>query len=83
MFVKGFNEKHDFKINSAPISYDDLQMAYLRLLEGKKDTEIFDVNEGDKRERRYMYFMTEYIQTGDSKNESTMLPTGRTFPKID
>ncbi|MFQ8901895.1 MAG: hypothetical protein ACLR7D_08430 [Lachnospira eligens] len=34
LFVKGKNESHDYTVSEAPISYDDLQEAFSRLLDG-------------------------------------------------
>lgn len=86
LMVKGINEKHEMHVSDAPISYDDLQTAYMRLLDGESSDRIFDWQEGDKRERRFlMYtylkedFMTEYVQTGEASDITTIYPTGREF----
>lgn len=84
--VKGIDEKHDMYTSMAPISYEDLQEAYVRLLDGKNSTEIFDWKEGDQRERRYLFYyylkedhMVEYMINGDAGDESSLVPTGREF----
>jgi hypothetical protein len=87
LFVKGFDEQHnEMTISSAPISHEDYQQAYVRLLDGADSSQVFDWKDGDYRERRYLYFylwdmnnMDEYIQTGYAGDESTMIPTGVTF----
>lgn len=86
LLAKGFGESHDFTIDSAPISYTDLQTAFSRLLDGKGSSELFDWHEGDTRERRFLdYFvpndpLTEYIQYGEAGDRSTFLPTGVVYP---
>lgn len=86
--VKGINEKHEMSISEAPISYEDLQEAYARLMAGKDSSGIFDWNEGDQRERRYLWFqylkednMIEYMQTGEACDPDTMYKTGREFKR--
>lgn len=81
--IKGRNEHHSLQISNAPISYEDLQEAYLRLLEGSAGDQIFDYQEGDQRDRRFLcYFyeaedhMAEHIQTGDAADSSTMIFSG-------
>ena len=43
LLIKGRNEHHDtMQISQAPISFEDLQEAYTRLLDGKQSTAAFD-----------------------------------------
>ncbi len=84
--VKGINEKHDLYVSNAPVSFTDLQEAFMRLLNGSNSTEIFDWNESDQRERRYLFYiyldddhMVEFIQTDKADNMDTMVPTGKEF----
>lgn len=86
LFVKGVNEKHDMAVNEAPVSFDDLQDAYVKLLDGSKSDEIFPYKEGDERERRYIVYalrdkehMYEYIQTGHASDLSTLVSTGEIY----
>lgn len=89
LFIKGLNESHEVQVSGAPVSYDDLQTAYDRLLAGALSDEVFDWQEGDQRERRYLLYnfrgtpgqehMIEYMQTGYAGDEDTMIPTGRVF----
>lgn len=88
LMIKGRNEHHDMQISQAPISYDYLQSAYMRLLDGAKGDEVFDWKEGDKRDRRFLFYwyldedhMTEYIQTGEASDLTTMVPTGVEFKR--
>jgi hypothetical protein len=84
LFVKGIEEQHDeMAVSGAPISHEDYQEAYIRLLDGAESADVFDWNEGDYRERRYLLFsnwneesIDEYIQTGDAKDEESMVVTG-------
>lgn len=88
LMVKGFQEKHDFQISHAPISYDDMMTAYQRLLQGNPGGDIFDAREGQSRERRYLLYhfpdysvLTEYIQYGKAHDTSAMKLTGRVYER--
>lgn len=88
LFVKGKNEKHEMKRDDAPISYDDLQDAYVKLLDGAVGDEVFPYKEGDERERRYLLYairdkdhLFEYIQTGHASDSSTMIKTGNSYTR--
>ena len=89
LLVKGRNEHHDtMQISEAPISYEDLQTAYVRLLDGMQSDAVFDWKEGDARERRFLEYtpgnekhMVEYLQTGHAQDMTTMVPTGREFDR--
>lgn len=84
MLVKGIGETHsEMQTDSAPISFEDLQEAYQRLLDGKNSSEIFDWKEGDYRERRcilYYYldenYMREFIATGNAGDVDSICETG-------
>ena len=82
LFIKGLNEHHKMKKDDSPVSYDDLQEAYARLLDGKKNEELFDYHEGDYRERRFLFqdddnnpleIMEEYVQKGHAGNWDTLI----------
>lgn len=85
--VKGFGEKHDtMQISQAPVSFEDLQEAYARLLDGAESDAAFDWKEGDVRERRFLKYsfldedhMQEYMQTGYAFDRDTMMATGREY----
>ncbi len=85
--VKGRGETHDaMQTSQIPVAYEDLPGAYERLMDGEGSNEIFDWQENDSRERRFLYYefnkegiMTEYIQTGHAQDMTTMVPTGREF----
>ena len=87
LMVKGFNEHHDLSISAAPVSYDDLQTAYVRLLDGSSSVQAFDAKEGDTRERRFLYHrfahmenLTEYIlRNGTADDDNALEETGRVY----
>lgn len=86
LFIKGKNESHDYTVSEAPISYDDLQEAYSRLIDGATGEDVFDYKEGDERQRRYLYFeyeheeiLEEYFQEGYAGDLDTLKASGRKF----
>ena len=87
LLIKGRGEHHDtMKTSQAPVSYVDLQQAYVRLMDGAESTDAFDWREGDVRERRFLMDsmgqsgeIVEYTQTGYAQDLTTMIPTGRIF----
>lgn len=87
LLIKGREEHHDtMEISQAPTSYVDLQEAYVRLMDGAESNEVFDWQEGDTRDRRFLmdYLgqtgeIVEYIQHGYAQDMTTMEPTGRTW----
>lgn len=86
LLMKGVDEHHYYQVSNAPVSFEDLQEAYSRLLDGKASTECFDVQEGDQRDRRFLFYyfeqdehMTEYIQKGEAKDTDQMQETGKNF----
>lgn len=87
-FVKGMEESHDFSVSEAPISYEDLQEAYVRLLNGAGSDQIFDWKEGDQRERRFLFYeggeedhMIEYMQPGHASDADAMYETGNVYDR--
>lgn len=87
LLIKGLRETHEtMQISQAPVSFEDLQECYARLLDGKQSEEAFDWKEGDVRERRFLKYsfldedhMQEYLQTGYAFDRETMIPTGREY----
>ena len=84
LYVKGIDEQHEFSISDAPISYEDLQDAYIRLLQGSGSNETFPYQEGDVRERRFLCDIdggdiVEYVQKGHATNMETMEETGNVY----
>lgn len=89
LLIKGKEENHDtMEVSNQPISYDDLQEAYQRLLEGKESKEVFDAKEGEKRSRRFLSYdytdekhLYEYYQEGYASDETTLIPTGKIYER--
>lgn len=88
--VKSINEHHEMETSRAPVSYADLQTAYTRLISGEKSSSIFDYQEGDIRERYYMYYdfhyddyMYEYKSTGHASDDAAMTLTGNTYLNME
>ncbi len=88
LLIKGKNEHHAVRTSEAPVSYDDLQEAFGRLMDGCAGEEAFDCREGEPRERRFMNYdavntnyFEEFVQTGDAGDMTTLIPTGRVFEK--
>lgn len=85
LLAKGFDEKHDtLQISKAPIAHEDFLDMSIRLLNGSDGESLSDYNEGDYRERRYLFFhtydhITEYIQTGKAADMDTLIPTGNEY----
>ena len=84
LLIKGRGEHHPFRTDDAPISFDDLQPAFLKLLDGAGSEGLFPWKTGDARERRFFWhetvnpgILTEYMQTGHAEDMETLLPTGR------
>ena len=84
--VKGLGESHPMAVSQAPISYEDLQEAYRRLLDGSLSGEVFDAREGDRRSRRLLLYaygheehLEEYFQTGHAFDLTTLVPSGTVY----
>ena len=89
LLIKGFGEKGDaMRTSKAPISYEDLQGAYSRLLDGAQSADVFEWKEDDERERRFLWFMynhedhmAEYLTNGYSDDTLAMRPTGNVYDR--
>lgn len=85
--AKGIGEKHEMYSDDAPLSFEDLQEAYQRLLNGAPSSEIFDYKEGDSRTRKVYFYktkentITEYSIEGKARDEDELTPTGKTYKK--
>ena len=86
LYIKGFNEKHDYKVSNKKISFENIPSAFVELLEGSKTDDIFiDL---DNSERRILYCelhhcetLTEMIQKGNAWNTNTIVETGKEYVK--
>ena len=89
LLIKGRGEQHgELIVSYAPVSYDDLQQAYQRLLDGEGSDGVFDWHEGDERTRRFLWYemadnslLTEYEQTGSAEDMTTLVPTGTVYER--
>ena len=86
LLIKGLKEDHPFRLNDAPVSHDDLQQAYLLLLDGASSDQVFEWKEGDVRERRYLLSdvliesdITEYVSVGHAADTDALKPTGNVY----
>lgn len=85
LLIKGIGERHEFTVNSKPLSFDNMQDAYARLLDGEEGQTVFDAVPRPES-RRFLWYdtkdekhMLEYEQTGKAGDMSTMKLTGREF----
>ena len=86
LFIKGFDESHDFVVSDAPVSYADFPESFLRLLNGATGTEVFDAREGEIRERRFLNpyvvddrHIVEMIHTGHASDVTAFIETGTVY----
>lgn len=86
LFVKGLNERHDSMcISEAPISYLDLNEAFVGLVDGATGKAVFPYREGDERLRYYYVGFDEkenlvrFEQRGYAGDMDTLIETGEKF----
>lgn len=85
--VKGVGESHPLQTSLVPAAYEDLQDAYVRLMDGASGDAIFPYKEGEQRERRYVFYeninhtMYEWMQTGPAWDFGAYRATGVTFQR--
>lgn len=86
--VKGRGESHPMEISEAPVSYEDLQEMYGRLLDGKTGQQVPLCQPGDSRQRRvlfyhYLYepYIAEYLQTGHAWDTGSFVATGKEYKR--
>lgn len=85
LLIKGIGDRHEFTVDSKPLSFDNMQEAYVRLMDGGEGQAVFDavpLQDG----RRFLWYdikdekhMLEYEQTGKAGEMNTMKLTGREF----
>ena len=79
-FVKGINEHSDrMRVSEAPVSHEDLQVAFDRLLDGNDSGSIFDWQEGEQRDRKCFVYEypqllknVEFVQHGKAGDMTTL-----------
>ena len=85
--VKGMGESHPMQTSQVPAAYEDLEDAYVRLLDGESGSAIFPYKEGESRERRYIFYkntehvMYEWMQTGHAWDFNAYRATGVTYQR--
>lgn len=85
LLIKGVGERHAFRVDNRPVSFEDLQEAYAHLLDGGDGQTAFD-GEPQTGSRRFLWYdikddthIVEYEQTGQAGDMNTTKPTGREF----
>lgn len=84
LYIKGFNEKHEYLVSDKKISYQDLAIEFTKLIDGYTTDKLFvDL---DNSERRYLFYefrdednLIEYSQTGYAWETSKLIPTGKKY----
>ena len=88
LFVKGAGEHHQAAVSGAPVSFDDLQEAFIRLTDGKTGGEVFDVADGENRKRRYLWMqewytlsqpLIEYVSEGEARDTASFVKSGNIY----
>lgn len=84
LYIKGFNEKHDYQESDKKVSFENLNEAYKQLINGDTTNKLFE--NLDNRERRIMYcelYHTDHLkemkQTGNAWDINTIVDTGREY----
>lgn len=85
LLIKGVGERHAFRVDNRPVSFEALQEAYVHLLDGGDGQTAFD-GEPQTGSRRFLWYdikddahIVEYEQTGQAGDMNTTKPTGREF----
>lgn len=85
LLIKGVGERHAFRVDDRPVSFEELQEAYVHLLDGGDGQTVFD-GEPQTGSRRFLWYdikddthIVEYEQTGQAGDMNTTKPTGREF----
>ncbi len=86
LYIKGFNERHDYNISNKKVSFENYQDAYQQLIKGDKTNQLFKNIDNSKRRILYCELFhcdhfKEMYQTGNAWNVDTIIPTGNEFNK--
>lgn len=86
LMMKGIGEKHSLQYSSAPIAYEDLADAFVKLLDGSTGDKVFKYTDNSPRTRRaiiYAYgkedYMYEILTDGNANDISSMKKTGKEY----
>ncbi len=77
LLIKGFEETHPLEISSKAISYDDLQKAFLQLIDRQQGENIFSDVPAEERRKRYFIDASnfvEYCTTGHAYDIQSFKP---------
>lgn len=81
LFIKGFDEHHDYNETDKKVSYEDLVDASIDLINGKKSNQLF--NEDNEIRRFLLYYvdnhMYEYELEGNAWDSTALKKTGKEF----
>ena len=84
LYIKGINEKHEYRVSDKKISHLDLVSAFDKLIDGASTDEIF--NELDNTKRRYLLYefdkpniIKEQILEGNAWNPDDFTFTGEEY----
>ena len=82
LLIKGLNEHHSLEVSDSPVSYGDLQNAFVKLIAGKKSDELFTGN----AVRRFLHYskddpdtLTEYTLEGNAQDWENLVKSGKVF----
>ena len=87
LYIKGINEHHEYQESSDKVSFDDLQDAYFKLLNGEDSTNLFkDKQPNDKRTILMYSFedddvIYEYSQESNAWDFGSLKYTGKSYKK--
>lgn len=84
LYIKGFNEKHDYKVSNQKVSFENLNDAYKQLIDGNKTEQLFKNLDNSRRrilycELYHTYELKEMMQTGNAWNTKTIVETGKEY----
>lgn len=88
LLIKGKEEKHEYKVSEAPISFEYLQDIYSLLLQNEQTLTIEEKYNNNINPRRYLFYeyledgyMEEYVQEGPVWMKDTIHKTGNVFTR--
>ena len=78
LLVKGFGEVHPLQMSLQSISYDDLQDAFIRLINGMSGSDVFTEYTANERKRYFISTASfrEYYTLQHASDELKFKPTG-------